>query len=595
MSIASRITQIEEHINNIYDTLETAGEDLTNVNKNIVNINASLINRLKDYLASGIEVVWNNWEKIEEEGSTLYLSNTIVGNMKFSYKGNTTQSGTPTPTAPQPINVVSGRQDVVVCGKNLLPNDIESQTINGLTITKNEDGSLLINGTSNATTRLILGENIPLSAGTYTVSIHKEGTVNNSCYMSTLTQGTTTEVSGSSLNMYNANSKSYTLNSSTIVYMQLYIGGSRTFTNFKIYPMLEKGSQPSTYEAYKGNTYEINLGKNLLEAKEGTYTRSTTHTWNVSNDNILVSVNDANVQGGSLNINTGQVGVWGGTYKSDNHITSNGGTYTLSIEATGNINLGRTTGFLGLYYHIYNDDGTTAQTEVKFTANATTTKTITLNSNQHLGSIVLYSQYISCENVELKIQVEKGTEETSFSPYKTPIELCKIGNYQDKIYKNGNKWYLEKKIGKTVITNDNKNIITAYGTNANHKKIDINKTDLGWQSNNTTGIALINKYKEVSSFANVNTGCFGCNFNASVVRIWNDDFTDLTNAQNTLIGTEIYIAQATPTTTEITDTELISQLESIENTKSFDGQTNIMVSSSDLQIIMSITALKDIT
>ena len=33
-------------------------------------------------------------------------------------EGNTTQTTTPTPTSPQPINVVSGRQDILVASKN---------------------------------------------------------------------------------------------------------------------------------------------------------------------------------------------------------------------------------------------------------------------------------------------------------------------------------------------------------------------------------------------------------------------------------------------------------------------------------------------
>ena len=157
------------------------------------------------------------------------------------------------------------------------------------------------------------------------------------------------------------------------------------------------------------------------------------------------------------------------------------------------------------------------------------------------------------------------------------VELCKIGNYQDRIYMQNGKWYLYKEIGKTVITSDNKSIITSYGTNANHKKIDIDKTSLGWQSSNTTGIALINNYKEVTSFANVDTGCFGCNFNANVVRIWNDNFADLANAQDTLIGTEIYIVLATPTITEITDTTLNNNLNVLMGTTLSNDTTELTI------------------
>ena len=49
------------------------------------------------------------------------------------------------------------------------------------------------------------------------------------------------------------------------------------------------------------------------------------------------------------------------------------------------------------------------------------------------------------------IQIEVGNA-TSYAPYFTPIELCKIGEYQDYIYKSGDDWYLHK---ATVTLNPN--------------------------------------------------------------------------------------------------------------------------------------------
>ena len=45
-------------------------------------------------------------------------------------KGQTSQSGTPTPTSPQPINITTGRQVVSVCGKNLNDGIVRETFIN---------------------------------------------------------------------------------------------------------------------------------------------------------------------------------------------------------------------------------------------------------------------------------------------------------------------------------------------------------------------------------------------------------------------------------------------------------------------------------
>ena len=60
-----------------------------------------------------------------EEGQTIEGTNFNINvdlSKEYSFddfKGNTTQEGTPTPTNPVNVNVVTGEQDIVVCGKNL--------------------------------------------------------------------------------------------------------------------------------------------------------------------------------------------------------------------------------------------------------------------------------------------------------------------------------------------------------------------------------------------------------------------------------------------------------------------------------------------
>ena len=69
---------------------------------------------------------------------------------------------------------------VTVCGKNLLKNTAVSQTVNGVTFTVNEDGSVTANGTATATTNFYLNQNLTIPRGDYIVSLTTVGSYSNS-------------------------------------------------------------------------------------------------------------------------------------------------------------------------------------------------------------------------------------------------------------------------------------------------------------------------------------------------------------------------------------------------------------------------------
>lgn len=90
---------------------------------------------------------------IKDEGKHLTLKNSKSGELdRFEMYGNTEQT--------------------TYTGKNLLNNVATTQTLNGITFTKREDGSMLVNGTSTNLTALNLIDNniFTLSAGQYKIS-----------------------------------------------------------------------------------------------------------------------------------------------------------------------------------------------------------------------------------------------------------------------------------------------------------------------------------------------------------------------------------------------------------------------------------------
>lgn len=150
------------------------------------------------------------------------------------------------------------------------------------------------------------------------------------------------------------------------------------------------------------------------------------------------------------------------------------------------------------------------------------------------------------------------------------IELCKIGEYQDKIYKNSNgKWILHKEVGKVVYngseTGWSRTTAGDYYCFFRSKPSDI--------YNQTT--SLCNYFKWNISYAR-NDNTFYCG-NSNIIfsrPIYNEtrileinDFKSWLGNHNSIV----YYPSLNATDTEITDTILLNELNSIGNELLFAG------------------------
>ena len=126
-------------------------------------------------------------------------------------------------------------------GKNLIPVTLEQHSYNGMTYTKNKDGSVTLNGTATAKVAFVLHqEDISLNKGTYTMSI-----LDNA--ITGLTIGTQID------NSYYANetSKQIVLNNdATFKKWYIDITSGTTLDNVIVYPMFELGNSKTEYEQY---------------------------------------------------------------------------------------------------------------------------------------------------------------------------------------------------------------------------------------------------------------------------------------------------------------------------------------------------------
>lgn len=211
-------------------------------------------------------------------------------------------------------------------------------------------------------------------------------------------------------------------------------------------------------------------------------------------------------------------------------------------------------------------------------------------------------------NVEVTISNENNTESKTLPVSLGNIELCKLGNYQDYLYKNNGKWYKHNAINKLVL-NGSENW-SVHGSIASWFFWD--GITNGFTNNTISGYALSNYFtqKPYNTVTSLKNGEFAYGQVAGETRkrfvIKDTDYTTAADFKTWLSthNTIVYYVLATPTSTEITDATLISQLEEISKTLSYQGQTNITSNTialfdveayQDLKIILEDLDLKQLS
>lgn len=311
---------------------------------------------------------------------------------------------------------------------------------------------------------------------------------------------------------------------------------------------------------------------------------------------------------------------------------------TITVNANVTINGNTDTAFQFWFMNTTNLT-TEIGTAKKITTNGNQTYTATIPSTMPSNStgiaIVIYGSFdlqapVNSYVTFNELQVEYGSTATTYEPYQSNSvlltlgdkEICKIGNYEDKIFKaiKGNeiydslsneekntldygKWYLRKKVGKYTFTgNENMSLQN------NGKRIFIRSTGTG---NNipeplhTPNVNIkygmySNKLVEVTAGqtwggtqgisydydSNVNLGNFDISING---------ISTLEAYRTAIVGIILYYILQTPTNELFNDAQQ-EQLEDIYNNMlSYEGQTNISQINNDLPFNINSSALKDLS
>ena len=186
-------------------------------------INQTTLNESQATQDEKIEKLKADHPPINETGTELTLEGTGDFDLSLSPKGNITQETT--------------------TGKNLWKL-ISPNSRDGVTLSYNDDGAYILNGTATANTSFYV-TNVGYSGGYYTLSANNSST-NSGVILQLETSGGNRNFDLDTINKY------LTVNVTDINVLTIVVNNGTVLNNFKFYPQLETGSTATTFEKYTG-------------------------------------------------------------------------------------------------------------------------------------------------------------------------------------------------------------------------------------------------------------------------------------------------------------------------------------------------------
>lgn len=305
---------------------------------------------------------------------------------------------------------------------------------------------------------------------------------------------------------------------------------------------------------------------------------------------------------------------------SDNTITLNGSRGTGNLQNTSKIGTrlvagtytvrafllsGSASGNGTRFIMRFGDNVFTVRSDI---SGGTKPLSVTLDSDTDVTLQIWVDNPTTYDNLKIGYQIESGSTATSYEPYvggiPSPnpeypqpiqtvtglqtvsingtdyhldlgsIELCKIGDYQDYIWKDGEDWKVHKAINRVKLGDkewSNYNNLVIYNS---HASIDFGIANLG----NPT-LALVSNIFTASTDSSITWRCYYNGNNDHLNTYGDSTYTSLSgsDAKQWLSenNAELLYILATPTDTAITDQTLIAQLEAIRTASLQNGINNI--------------------
>jgi hypothetical protein len=330
-----------------------------------------------------------------------------LGSTDTSYEPYTGGLPAPNPSYPMPVQTVTGEQTVSVTGKNLW-NPTPYQ----------ENHFIAADGTESTNTTTNTWGNIYVPAGTSMAISATPGDTSSTAirvHAFTLDGVWKEQVAVLTLTGGNYGSATFTTPNEPVL---LRWCGSKKLSSCQ----LELGSTATAYQPYQSQSYEVNLGKNLFTLDGITPTGNQYITYEQLGSNSLKLTALSGI--GSYSDKTFK-------YSLEQLGLKVGDTVSLKMDMTGT--------YASRQCRVYyNAIPSTVVATLTPTNNA---KTFTIPSGTTDILLLFYvangeTPSANSTATYSNIQLELGSTPTDFAPYFPPIELCKIGDYQDVIYRN---------------------------------------------------------------------------------------------------------------------------------------------------------------
>lgn len=462
-----------------------------------------------------------------------------------------TNGQSPNPTFPQEISVVTGENQINIEGKNL------ANVPSSYSVTLQDNIS------------------VHLEAGTYTFSasdIVTDSTQNVFLMQLYKKNG------GSAQSQYvyfDTKKATFTIDSEVNT-IRIYssnnyndsVGKTTTFTNL----MIEKGSEATTYEAYQGQSYLVDLGaENLLQIK------NTTRTIN--------GITFTPQEDGSILINGTATAK--ATYPLNKDSESTGRTIPLEANTSYIISKTSDKNLDDIIFQVW---------YLKNNSSNYSTNSLTTAEATDLGAYLRIDSGVTINNVKIYCQLEKGTQAHAYTPYGQQIQLCKWDDNEDSISKDNGKWYWNRYIGisKFMGTSDEQWGTDGELTNTRRFKINTNDyfpNSLGMSySKHSTS----NYFRWLVNY-NADTPHYYIGDSITIFFIEKTIATTLNQFKDWLKGHHLYsyYKYKIPVSTEITHQPLIDQLNALEKAMSYNNQTNITQTNTNLPFTIIASVLKN--
>ena len=469
---------------------------------------------------------------VATSGKSITYSNIQMeyGSTPTSYEPYTGGVPSPNPSYPQPVNTVTGGQVVTIAGKNLIEDTITGGSI---------DNSGKIG--SNASFKMLSAR--VQEGQTYTIT-SSNGFVGG-YFTSKPASGS---VSYDGQRIVQQSQTSYTVTAPITGWICFRANADDST------PQFELGPTATAYVAPNTTSYEINLGKNLLDASSISTEVSSdvTTTWS---DGI-----------GTASGTVSATSFVAGRYTFTNPLPP--GTYTISLETAIPNNLA---------FRLH--DGTSWHNYSSNTGKSITMTTDFYAKQMSIGA----SGLTNGSQVSMTFkhpQFEAGSAATSYAAYVTPTELCKIGTAQDYIWNDEGTWKVHKATNKEVLNGTEP--WQGYSSFGNYYRAQHNISDIKIIENNNDFRSFSDHFYvdlDVLGSATIQPGMYNQYRNTNQV-YFGAAQTSLSDFKTWLASnqTTLYYELATPTDTAITDANLIAQLDALLDAPLLSGVNNIVLS-----------------